>query len=88
MDSPLSSSPLPSTFKQLKVAVIGGGIGGLAAAVALRRAGHIGSLSRRLTTGGVSDNLLCISVEIFERRGVDVEVGASISCPANGKSRA
>jgi threonine dehydrogenase-like Zn-dependent dehydrogenase len=31
-----------STFKQLKVAVVGGGIGGLAAAVAFRRAGHLG----------------------------------------------
>lgn len=53
-----------SGFKQLHVAVIGGGIGGLAAAVSLRRAGH--------------------RVDIFERRGFDVEVGASISCAANG----
>ncbi|KAJ7638439.1 salicylate hydroxylase [Roridomyces roridus] len=53
-----------STFKQLKVAIVGGGIGGLAAAVALRRAGHL--------------------VEIYERRDFDVEVGASISCAANG----
>lgn len=39
MDYPL----LPSDFKQLKVVIIGGGIGGLSAATALRRAGHIGS---------------------------------------------
>ncbi|TFK29265.1 salicylate hydroxylase [Coprinopsis marcescibilis] len=51
-------------FKQLRVAVVGGGIGGLSAGLALRRAGHL--------------------VEIFERRGFDVEVGASISCAANG----
>ncbi|KAK7015520.1 hypothetical protein VNI00_019101 [Paramarasmius palmivorus] len=49
---------------KLRVAVIGGGIGGLAAAVALRRAGH--------------------AVSIYERRSFDVEVGASISCAANG----
>ncbi|KAF7330790.1 Salicylate hydroxylase [Mycena venus] len=53
-----------SNFKQLKVAVVGGGIGGLATAVALRRAGH--------------------RVDIYERRDFDVEVGASISCAANG----
>ena len=58
MDSSLCSSRLPSTFKQLKVAVIGGGVGGLAAAVALRRAGHIGSLSLHLTAGGVSDKFI------------------------------
>ncbi|KAF7354941.1 Salicylate hydroxylase [Mycena sanguinolenta] len=53
-----------SNFKQLKVAIVGGGIGGLSAAVALRRAGHL--------------------VDIYERRDFDVEVGASISCAANG----
>lgn len=31
-----------SDFKQLSIAVVGGGLGGLAAAVALRRAGHLG----------------------------------------------
>ncbi|WRT70062.1 uncharacterized protein IL334_007056 [Kwoniella shivajii] len=53
-----------SEFKQLKVAVIGGGLGGMAAAIALRRAGHI--------------------VSIYERRDFRLEVGASISCAANG----
>ncbi|KAJ6567292.1 salicylate hydroxylase [Mycena vulgaris] len=53
-----------SNFKQLRVAVVGGGLGGLAAAVALRRSGHL--------------------VGIYERRSFDVEVGASISCAANG----
>ncbi|KAF5333577.1 hypothetical protein D9611_002290 [Ephemerocybe angulata] len=58
------STSQASGFKQLHVAVIGGGIGGLAAALSMRRAGH--------------------RVDIFERRGFDVEVGASISCAANG----
>lgn len=84
MDSSLSSSSLPSSFKQLKVAIVGGGIGGLSAAVALRRAGHIGSSPLHATPGNVSDFVPI--VEIFERRGFDVEVGASISCAANGES--
>ncbi|KAM0786826.1 hypothetical protein ACM66B_002255 [Microbotryomycetes sp. NB124-2] len=50
--------------KQLKVAIIGGGLGGMAAAIALRRAGHL--------------------VSIYERRDFKLEVGASISCAANG----
>ncbi|GAA5999691.1 uncharacterized protein JCM10292_003699 [Rhodotorula paludigena] len=37
----------PPDFKPLKVAVIGGGLGGLAAAVALRRAGHLVSIYER-----------------------------------------
>lgn len=32
-------------FKKLKVAIIGGGLGGLSAAIALRRAGHLGTTS-------------------------------------------
>ncbi|KAL1410679.1 hypothetical protein Q8F55_004698 [Vanrija albida] len=51
-------------WKQLHVAVVGGGLGGMATAVALRRAGH--------------------KVSIYERRDFKVEVGASISCAANG----
>ena len=85
MDPSLLSS-LPSGFKQLKVAIVGGGIGGLSAAVALRRAGHIGSLSR-LTAADNAFDTLPLVVEIFERRSFDVEVGASISCAANGGSR-
>jgi salicylate hydroxylase len=57
------SSATPS-FKQLNVAIVGGGLGGLAAAIALRRAGHL--------------------VSIYERRDFKLEVGASISCAANG----
>ena len=51
-------------WSSLDVAVIGGGIGGLAVAIALRRAGH--------------------SVTIYERSDFAGEVGASISCAANG----
>ena len=85
MDSPLSSFSSQSAFNQLKVAVIGGGIGGLSAAIALRRAGHIGSSSNPPTAADLSDHITHV-VEIYERRSFDVEVGASISCAANGMS--
>ena len=56
---------MPSaTHKTLTVAVLGGGLGGLAAAIALRRQGH--------------------NVSIYERNDYASEVGASISCAANG----
>ncbi|KAL4891502.1 FAD/NAD(P)-binding domain-containing protein [Aspergillus ambiguus] len=51
-------------WRQLDVAVVGGGIGGLAAATSLRRAGH--------------------KVTIYERADYAGEVGAAISCAANG----
>lgn len=51
-------------WRSLDIAVIGGGIGGLPAAIALRRAGH--------------------KVTIYERADFAGEVGASISCAANG----
>jgi salicylate hydroxylase len=51
-------------WTELSIAVVGGGIGGLAAAIALRRAGH--------------------TVTIYERSDFAGEVGASISCAANG----
>lgn len=57
----MSSQP---GWKSLNVAIVGGGIGGLAAAISLRRAGH--------------------KVTIYERADFAGEVGASISCAANG----
>ncbi|KAM6534607.1 hypothetical protein FALCPG4_004233 [Fusarium falciforme] len=51
-------------WRQLDVAIIGGGIGGQASATALRRQGH--------------------KVTIYERADFAGEVGASISCAANG----
>jgi salicylate hydroxylase len=51
-------------WRRLSVGVVGGGIGGLAASIALRRAGH--------------------EVTIYERHDFAGEVGASISCAANG----
>ncbi|PLN83888.1 FAD/NAD(P)-binding domain-containing protein [Aspergillus taichungensis] len=53
-----------SGWKPLSVGIVGGGIGGLAAAIALRRAGH--------------------DTVIYERHDFSGEVGASISCAANG----
>jgi salicylate hydroxylase len=51
-------------WRQLDIGVVGGGIGGQATAIALRRAGH--------------------KVTIYERADFAGEVGASISCAANG----
>jgi salicylate hydroxylase len=48
----------------LDIGIVGGGIGGLAAAIALRRAGH--------------------KTTIYERADFAGEVGASVSCAANG----
>lgn len=56
--------PTQSGWRSLDAAVIGGGIGGLCAALALRRSGH--------------------RVTIYERADFAGEVGASVSCAANG----
>ncbi|KAJ5889294.1 hypothetical protein N7504_010104 [Penicillium tannophilum] len=51
-------------WRPLNVAIVGGGIGGMSAAIALRRAGH--------------------QVTIYEKNDFAGEVGASVSCAANG----
>ncbi|KAG6010526.1 hypothetical protein E4U21_005877 [Claviceps maximensis] len=51
-------------WRSLNVGVIGGGIGGMSVAIALRRAGH--------------------TVTIYEQSDFAGEVGASVSCAANG----
>ncbi|KAJ5488424.1 Monooxygenase FAD-binding [Penicillium expansum] len=53
-----------SSWRSLNVGVIGGGIGGMSVAIALRRAGH--------------------TVTIYEKSDFAGEVGASVSCAANG----
>ncbi|OBT78248.1 hypothetical protein VF21_02986 [Pseudogymnoascus sp. 05NY08] len=53
-----------SGWRPLNVGVIGGGIGGMSVAIALRRAGH--------------------EVTIYEKSDYAGEVGASVSCAANG----
>ncbi|PWY78279.1 salicylate hydroxylase [Aspergillus heteromorphus CBS 117.55] len=55
---------MTSTWRPLTIGIVGGGIGGMAAAISLRRAGH--------------------DVTIYERHDFVGEVGASISCAANG----
>lgn len=51
-------------WRELSVGVVGGGIGGMSVAIALRRAGH--------------------RVTVYERSDFAGEVGASVSCAANG----
>jgi hypothetical protein len=51
-------------WRKLNVGVVGGGIGGMCVAIALRRSGH--------------------DVVIYERSDFAGEVGASVSCAANG----
>lgn len=53
-----------NNWRELSVGVVGGGIGGVSVAIALRRAGH--------------------RVTIYERADFAGEVGASVSCAANG----
>ncbi|KAH8645468.1 salicylate hydroxylase [Xylariales sp. PMI_506] len=61
----MGSLPVESSgWRQLDVGVVGGGIGGMSVAIALRRAGH--------------------KVTIYERNDFAGEVGASVSCAANG----
>ncbi|KAF7545315.1 hypothetical protein G7Z17_g9276 [Cylindrodendrum hubeiense] len=59
----MGSLPTPG-WRQLSVAVVGGGIGGMSVAIALRRAGHL--------------------VTVYEKADFAGEVGASVSCAANG----
>ncbi|KAH7353713.1 hypothetical protein B0T11DRAFT_230524 [Plectosphaerella cucumerina] len=56
--------PTTSGWRRLNIGVIGGGIGGMSVAIALRRAGH--------------------EVTIYEKSDFAGEVGASVSCAANG----
>ncbi|KFH44061.1 FAD-dependent urate hydroxylase-like protein [Hapsidospora chrysogenum ATCC 11550] len=56
--------PGSSGWRRLNAGVVGGGIGGMSVAIALRRAGH--------------------DVTIYERSDFAGEVGASVSCAANG----
>ncbi|KAK2595287.1 hypothetical protein QQS21_007002 [Conoideocrella luteorostrata] len=59
----MGSNSVPG-WRGLNVGVIGGGIGGMSVAIALRRAGH--------------------QVTIYEKSDFAGEVGASVSCAANG----
>lgn len=56
--------PSAAGWRELDIGIIGGGIGGLCVAIALRRAGH--------------------KTTIYERADFAGEVGASVSCAANG----
>lgn len=64
MISRVADLAVQSDWRPLNIAIVGGGIGGLCASIALRRAGH--------------------NVTIYERADFAGEVGASISCAANG----
>ncbi|PHH62775.1 hypothetical protein CDD81_6667 [Ophiocordyceps australis] len=60
----LEQQPNAKGWRRLNVGIIGGGIGGMCAAIALRRAGH--------------------DTTIYEKSDYAGEVGASVSCAANG----
>ncbi|GAB0137620.1 hypothetical protein EsDP_00005877 [Epichloe bromicola] len=59
----MGSNSVPG-WRSLNVGVIGGGIGGMSVAIALRRGGH--------------------AVTVYEKSDFAGEVGASVSCAANG----
>lgn len=64
MGSMQGTSEATTGWRPLNIAIAGGGVGGIAAGISLRRAGH--------------------KVTVYERSDFVGEVGASISCAANG----
>ncbi|KAF9647415.1 salicylate hydroxylase [Thelephora ganbajun] len=82
MDSSLYSSSSPSTFKQLKVAVVGGGIGGLSAAVSLRRTGHIVMIFERRSFDvevGASLSAAANGIQWLLEWGIDISIMRSVA---------
>lgn len=68
----------PSGWRQLDVAVIGGGIGGLCVAIALRRAGHKVNIYERADFAGekgASVSCAANGTRWLEEWGVDVQKG-------------
>lgn len=73
-----TSSP---TWRQLDVGVIGGGIGGMSAAVALRRAGHKVSIHERadfVGEAGASISCAANGTRWLHEWGVDVDKGDGV----------
>lgn len=68
--------------KQLHVLIVGGGIGGLSAAVALRLQGHKVEVSYPLPR----PRPICLiaSLQVFEKSSLHTEIGNAVYCAPNG----
>jgi salicylate hydroxylase len=74
-------APSNNSYEPLHISIVGAGIGGLAAAVALRRNGH--NLQVCPFTSMVALlSLTCLS-QIFEAAEIKTEIGAAVAAQTN-----
>lgn len=67
----------------LKVAIVGAGLGGLTAAIALRRQGHLVQASVILTSLSSTQVNVDECPQVFEASALNKEIGAAIGVPPN-----
>ncbi|KAF7354393.1 FAD/NAD(P)-binding domain-containing protein [Mycena venus] len=68
--------------RPLNIAIVGAGLGGLGAAIALRRQGHLVKVKLRVTIQD-RQSIFTESFQVFEASLVNKEIGAAIGVPPN-----